>query len=104
MKKVTQEQIKEWKDKHKDVYLIEVKGADDEEFGCYVRRPKRAELQYASTVSSGGKDGIKFSEQILRSCWLDGDEEIQTSDSLFLAAAGKLDTLIEIAEASIKKL
>lgn len=99
MKNVTDAQIKEWKEKYGSVYLLEV---DDK--SCYVKAPSRNDLSYASAVSSNGKDAMKFSEALLRNCWIEGDNEIQTNDRLFLAAASQLDKIIEVAEAKIKKL
>jgi len=47
---------------------------------------------------------MKFNEIMLNSCWIDGDEEIKTDDSLFLAASSKLAELIEVKEAELVKL
>lgn len=94
----TDEQVAAWKQKH-DVFLIEV---EEEGKACYLRPPGRNELSYAATA--GKNDPMKFNAAILSSCWLAGDEDIKTNDKLFLAVAGKLDQIIETAEASVKKL
>ncbi len=94
---VTQEQIDAWKKKHGDVFKITV-----EDKCCFVHRPSRKTLSYASTV--GTKDIVKFNEVLLNGCWIDGDAEIKTDDSLFLSVAGQLSELIQIKEAALEKL
>lgn len=95
--KVTEEQIKAWKEQHKDIYLITVDGR-----ACYLRRPTRKELSYAATA--GKSDPMKFNEVILNQCWLAGDEEIKTEDALFMGVSTKIAELVEIKEAELKKL
>lgn len=94
----TPEQITEWKAKHKNgIFLIEIDG-----YSAIVKAPGRNEISYASTVAK--TDPMKFNTAILEKCWLDGDDEIKTDDRLFLGVAAKLDTIIETAEATVKKL
>ena len=94
---VTKEQIKQWKAKYKEVFVLRV---DDKV--AYLRTPDRATLSYASTLAT--KDPMKFNEAILTNCWLGGDEEIKTDDALFLSASSKLGELIQIKEAILEKL
>ena len=94
---VTKEQIKQWKAKYKEVFVLRV---DDKV--AYLRTPDRATLSYASTLAT--KDPMKFNEAILTNCWLGGDEEIKTDDALFLSASSKLGELIQIKEATFEKL
>lgn len=93
--KYTEKQIKEWKAKHGEIFEISVEGKS-----CIVRRPTRRDLSYVSVV----KDPMKMSEAMLTALWVDGDEEIKTDDSLFLAVVQKLETVLEVKEAEIKKL
>lgn len=93
--KYTEKQIKEWKAKHGEIFKISVEGKS-----CIVRRPTRRDLSYVSVV----KDPIKLSEAMLGALWVDGDEEIKTDDDLFLAAIQKMETVLEVKEAEIKKL
>lgn len=97
MSKVTKEQIVEWKKKHGSIFLLEVEGSK-----VYLKKPGRKELSLATTMSEG--DPIAFNESIINSCWLAGDEDVKTDDSKFLAISSKLETIIEVAEASVKKL
>ena len=94
---VTKEQIKQWKAKYKEVFVLRV---DDKV--AYLRTPDRATLSYASTLAT--KDPMKFNEAILTNCWLGGDEESKTDDALFLSASSKLGELIQIKEATLEKL
>lgn len=94
---VTKEQIQEWKQQYKDIFVISV-----EDKKVYLRTPDRKTLSYASTLAT--KDPLKFNEVILDNCWLGGDEEIKTNDELFLAVSSKLPDLIQIKEATLEKL
>lgn len=97
MENLTEKQITELKKKHGDLFLIEVDGKS-----CILRKPTRQELSLAAKL--GASDPLKYNEVILTNCWLVGDDEIKTDDSLFLGVSGKLGELIEIKEASLKKL
>lgn len=91
----TKQQIEEWKAKHGELFEITVEGKS-----CILHRPTRQDLSYASVV----KDPIKMSETMLNQLWVAGDEEIKTDDSLFLAAIQKMQEVLEVKEAAIKKL
>lgn len=97
MGKVTKEQIEVWKKDHDAVFKIEVDGKE-----AYLRSPDRKTLSFASSI--GAKDPMKFNEILLNNCWLGGDEEIKTNDSLFISASSKLAEIIEIKEATLEKL
>lgn len=91
----TPEQIAEWKSKFGEFFHIEI-----EDKICYLKKPDRKTLSFASQV---GSDPMKFNEVILKNCWIAGDEEIMTNDSLFLAASSKLDQVIEFKKAELVK-
>lgn len=91
----TNEQINEWKQKHGELFQISVEGKS-----CILRKPNRQDLSYASVV----KDPIKMSEALMNRLWVAGDEEIRTDDSLFIAAISRMDEVMKIKEAEIKKL
>lgn len=93
--KYTAEQVQEWKQKHGDLFEISV-----EEKSCILHRPTRKDLSFVSVV----KDPIKMSETMLNQLWVAGDEEIKTDDALFLAAIQKMQDVLEVKEAEIKKL
>ena len=93
--KYTKQQIEEGKAKHGELFEITVEGKS-----CILHRPTRRDLSYVSVL----KDPIKMSETMLNQLWVVGDEEIKTDDSLFLAAIQKMQEVLEVKEAEIKKL
>lgn len=93
--KYTKQQIEEWKAKHGELFEITVEGKS-----CILHCPTRRDLSYVSVL----KDPIKMSETMLNQLWVVGDEEIKTDDSLFLAAIQKMQDVLEVKEAEIKKL
>ena len=94
---VSKKQIEEWKAQHGDVWCIEVDGKK-----CYLKRPSRQALGFASM--SADKNPIKANETLLNDCWLGGDEEIKTNDTLFLSVSGRLAEIIQLKETELKKL
>lgn len=91
----TPEQLADWKAKHGEFFGIVI-----EDKVCYLKKPDRKTLSFASQV---GSDPMKFNEVILKNCWLGGDPEILTDDTLFLAASSKLDQVIEFKKAELVK-
>lgn len=96
-KEITPEQIEAWKKQHESVFKISV-----EDKTAYLRSPNRKEMSYAAQV--GKNDAMKFNEYLLKTCWLDGDEEIQTNDSLFMSVSGDLAKIIDLKETTLEKL
>ena len=95
----TEEQMAAWKKKHGTVYEIKI-----EEKKAILRKPTRQDLSYATAGSSQGKDGMKFSELLMKQCWIDGYGEILEDDEYFLSALPVLESLTELKQAEIKKL
>lgn len=93
--KIEQKKIDEWKAKHGDLYQISVEGKS-----CLLRRPTRKDISYASVVC----DPMQLSETMLKQLWLDGDREILEQDDLFLAVVAKMEEVMKIKEAEIKKI
>lgn len=98
-KKITQSQIEDWKKKHGEIiqYTVEDKEA-------YFRKPTRQEMSYAAVSSNQMKDALKYTETLMRSCFLGGDTEILEKDEYFLGAAPVIDALTEVKAGEIKKL
>lgn len=92
---LTDEQIKAHKDRWGDLYEISVEGKS-----CILHKPSRKDLSYVSSI----KDPIRMSEVMLYQLWVEGDEEIKTDDELFMAVVAKMDEVIKIKEAEVKKL
>ena len=93
----TDEQIKQWKSKHGDVFRLSV---DDEPIACYLRQPNRQEYSFLSKI----EDPITFNETILKTCWLDGDKAIQTEDKYFLSVMEDLSILLDRYNSKMEKL
>lgn len=89
------EQIDAWKKQHGDIYLITV-----EDKSCVLRKPTRQELSFVSGIT----DPMQFTETLLKHLWLGGDEDMQERDEYFLAISSKLDTVLKLKEAEVKKL
>lgn len=93
--KYSTEDINKWKATHGDLFGISVEGKS-----CVLHKPTRQDLSYASVI----KDPIKMSEVMLKQLWVAGDEEIKTNDELFMAVVAKMDEVLKVKEAEIKKL
>lgn len=91
------EQIEAWKRKHGEVFAVTVGDSV-----CYLKKPSRKALGYASFASKNNP--LNFNEVILNDCWLGGDESIKTDDAKFLGVSAVLTELIEVKEAELKKL
>lgn len=70
------------------------------EYTCRVGRPSIATL---SRVAKLGKaDEVLAAQELLKGCWISGDEEIKQDPYLMLAVVGKIGTLQEGIRAEIK--
>lgn len=94
---ITAEQIAAWKKKHGKVYKVESEGKVG-----YLRRPDRKIISAATVIGNG--DNLKSKEVVIGNCWLGGDEELKTDDKYFLALAGLVDEMIEIAQMELKEV
>ena len=97
--KVTQEQIDGWKKKHKDIFQVT---AEDGSASCIMRKPTRQELNYATKISQ--KNPGAFNDYIVRTIWIEGDEVMRTDDGYFLGLCAKIEEILEIKDAELKKL
>lgn len=95
--KTVEEKVADWKRKYGEVFLVEVEG-----HAAYLKKPDRKALGAAAVM--GKTDPMKYNEILLNNCWIEGDESIKTDDSLFLGVSAQLAELVEIKEATIKKL
>lgn len=94
---ITPEQIEAWKATHDAVFKIT---APEKGLVAYCRNPTRQEMSFISSI----KDPIKFNEQLLKTCWLGGDMEIQTSDTIFMGLAPQIAQLMHSEEVKLEKL
>lgn len=97
----TKEQIRKWKEKYGEDGVFEVTVGDKR---AVLHKPSRKDLSYATAGSGQGTDAMKFSEILMRQCWVDGDSEILDNDDYFLGAVPVLQAVTEVRKAEIKKL
>ena len=86
----------------KAAYEIEVGG-----FKCRLKVPDRHVLKvvYSKLLKANGDlNLVEGGEIILNSCWISGDKEIKQDDNMFISACLKAAELIEVKEATLKKL
>lgn len=95
----TKEQLKGWKEKYGEVFEI---SCDDKK--AVLHKPSRKDLAFAMAGSNQAKDSVKFSELLLKQCWIDGDKELIEDDNYFFSVVPVLGALSEIKEAEVKKL
>jgi hypothetical protein len=67
----------------------------------FVRKPTRNELSAAMTLKN---DPLGQAEDILRSCWLGGDQDLLDDDDYFQGALMQFQEVMEIKSGEIKKL
>lgn len=94
---ITEEQIEAWKKEHTNVYCITVGNKK-----CYLKKPERRALSLSMNYEK--QDPLKADEVLLKSCWLAGDEEIQTNMDLFLSIRDKMAGLFELKQSELVKL
>lgn len=100
---VTPELIEAWKkDNPRGIWELEVFNEDETQSKKgYVRKPTRLELSAAMTLKN---NPLGQAEDILRSCWLGGDEELLDDEDYFQGAVNKFSELMEVRRGEIKKL
>lgn len=81
--------------------INEVFVVESDDLIAYLKRPSRKQLAYAMTLAQ--TDPLGMTEEILKSGWLEGDEELQTEDKYFLSISSQIDALIETTHVAIKK-
>ena len=95
----TDDQLKSWKEKYGEVFEISC-----EDKKALLHKPSRKDLSFAMAGSDQAKNSIKFSEILLKQCWIDGDMDFQENDFYFFSALPVLGALSEVKEAQLKKL
>lgn len=95
---ITKKQIADWKKEHGGVYHLPV---EDKE--AYLREPNMMDFKRGFTAMQEDGD-IAFGEVMLKSLWLDGDQEILKSDEYFLPARKILVKFFKYDDAVIEDL
>ena len=80
------------------IVTIAVKDGEDE-YTCRVRRPDVATLARASKI--GKADEVLAAQELLKGCWVDGDNEILEDGYLMITAAGQRGVLSQGLTAAI---
>lgn len=102
--KEDQARHKAMKEKHPEIeHVLEVEGRL---FG-YLKKIERATMEIAlGKLQKVGQDAeyIYAGELILRNCWVAGDNEILDNEDNLMTAALQCNALIELKQASLKKI
>lgn len=69
---------------------------------CFIKAPDRNQASLA--MVAGRRDPISMVESILASCWLEGDDEIKTGTGYLLSLVEKIDELLQVKTAQVKKI
>ncbi len=83
---------------NKEVQIIVKDG--DKEYSCTVKRPDIATLSRVNKLSK--HDEVLAAQEMLKGCWVRGDQEIQEDAYLMMAVVGKMGTLQEGVTAELK--
>ncbi|HQE13007.1 MAG TPA: hypothetical protein PLQ78_09675 [Flavipsychrobacter sp.] len=92
----SEEQIAAWKKQYGAVYIVTVEG-----HVCYLRKPDRKIIAYASTVLKDSP--FQYVEEIFNNCRIGGSELFDTDDDYFLAAMQTVNELVQLKTAEIVK-
>ncbi|MCR5190332.1 MAG: hypothetical protein K6C07_02855 [Bacteroidales bacterium] len=80
---------------------IEITVKDGEkEYNCKVRRPDVATLSRVNKLSKA--DEVLAAQEMLKSCWVSGDMEIQNDAYMMMAAVGQMGELSKGVTAELK--
>lgn len=72
----------------------------DQEYSCKVRRPDVATLSRVNKLSKA--DEVLAAQEMLKSCWVSGDMEIQNDAYMMMAAVGQMGELSKGVTAELK--
>ena len=97
MDKVTKTQIAAWKEQYGSIYAITVAKKT-----AYFKPPDRQIMGFAMAQST--KNPLAVLEALAKNCWLAGDKALLEDDVLFFSLATRLQSLVELKEATLKKL
>lgn len=98
---LTPEQVEAFKQQYGGVFMFL---SEDKNKKCFLHTPDRVTLDAAEAISSQTKKGSKYSETIIKNCWLAGDKEMVTEDSYFYGLSKHIGKLVEVKEVELEKL
>lgn len=97
----TAEDIAGWKEKHGEGKVFQIT-TEDGKATFYLKKPGRNDLDYASKVIDQG--AFKFSEILMKNCWLGGSLEVFTNEDYFLEASDIMSEVVKRGKATLVKL
>lgn len=92
-------EIKEWKKKHGELYQFEVEGKI-----VILREPTLTDLERATSADPKKKKPFNFHRSILANCKMYEDDGFSNDEKALMALFQEMDSVIEIKEATVKKL
>lgn len=95
-------QIAKWKKEHGSLHKLTVKVPGQNDAICIVRAPKVSDLSYAA--SAGENDDYKTILAQLKSCWLSGDERINTKLSIQQSVVKKMGGIFPVYPRKIETI
>lgn len=95
----TAAQIAAWKKEHDQLFQLEVEGKI-----LILRKPKMRDLERGYASDPKKQKPFNFHRSIIENCQLFADEGLLENDDNYFALCTKLDEVIQVKEAEIKKL
>jgi hypothetical protein len=95
----TKAQIDAWKKEHGDLYQLSV----DSKI-MIMRKPGMRDLERAHASDPKKQKPFNFHRSLIENCKLHADEGLLENDDNYFALCTKLDEIIEVKEAEVKKL
>ena len=99
---VTQEQLDEWKAKHKEVHIITVRVSEHETLTGYFKKPGRDVMANCINLAQDKKI-FEAREFLLNNTFIGGDKQITTNFDYSVTAQTKLWTSINFLTAEATK-
>lgn len=98
---ITEEQIAQFKAKHRKVHRIDIVDGEETHIG-YFKRPDFATMKAVTKI--GKTDEVEAGKIIFKNCWLGGSEWLEKDAVLFMAVQVQLGKLLNGCMGSIKNL
>ena len=98
---ITEEQIAQFKAKHRKVHRIDIVDGEETHIG-YFKRPDFATMKAVTKI--GKTDEVEAGKIIFKNCWLGGSEWLEKDAVLFMAVQVQLGKLLNGCMGSLKNL
>lgn len=99
MSKASPEQIQQWKEKYGTVYELNADGSF-----LYVFDPSTSLIKFKLVMAARRKSVGHMVDCIINNCWIGGDENFKTDESLKLGVESQIDEMIDIPEFTSEQL